>query len=174
MDSILKAKGLLNEDGSPRSGGDGDDDGNGGRGRKKRGLRDDLKLDEDGFTSDDFKVDTIDGVPVIRFVVYFEFNEYGLNSKAFGAIDRVIGHLKLKQNLNIEIKGYTDDVGAESYNNLLSRKRAKMVLDYLNSRGVPSELMKAKAYGSDNPVADNRDPNQAWLNRRAEIIVREK
>jgi len=49
-----------------------------------------------------------------------------------------------------------------------------MVLDYMNSRGVPTELMKAKAYGSDSPVADNSDPNQAWLNRRAEIIVHPK
>jgi outer membrane protein OmpA-like peptidoglycan-associated protein len=187
MDSVLKAKGLLNDDGSPagRKGGgvdDGDDDGSGsggngsgGRHKRKRGLRDDLKLDEDAdLGKDDFKVDTIDGVPVIRFVVYFEFNEYSLTSKAFNSIDRVIGHLKLKDDLYIEIKGYTDNVGTESYNNFLSRRRAKMVLDYLNSRGVPSELMKAKAYGSDNPVGDNSDPNQAWLNRRAEIIVREK
>jgi outer membrane protein OmpA-like peptidoglycan-associated protein len=48
------------------------------------------------------------------------------------------------------------------------------VLDYMNSRGVPTELMKAKAYGKDNPVGDNSDPNQAWLNRRAEIIIHQK
>jgi len=178
MDSVLRAKGLLNDDGSPsgrrRDGDDdGDDDGSGRRSGKRRGLRGSLKLDDD-LAAEDFKVDTIDGVPVIRFSVYFEFNEYGLNSKAFSSIDRVISHLKLNPNLSIEIKGYTDDVGTETYNNFLSRRRAKMVLDYLNSRGVPSELMKAKAYGSDNPVADNKNPNQAWLNRRAEIIVHEK
>jgi outer membrane protein OmpA-like peptidoglycan-associated protein len=112
---------------------------------------------------------------VLRFVVYFEFNEYGLTTRAFGAIDKVISHLKRSSNeFNVEIKGYTDSVGNNSYNNVLSRKRAKMVLDYMNSRGVPTELMKAKAYGSDNPVADNSDPNQAWLNRRAEIIVHQK
>ena len=183
MDSVLRAKGLLNDDGSPsgvrRKGGgsddDGDEDGSGGgkRSGKRKGLRSSLNLDDD-LAAEDFKVDTINGVPVIRFVVYFEFNEYGLNSKAFASIDRVIGHLRQKPDLSIEIKGYTDDVGTESYNNFLSRRRAKMVLDYLNSRGVPSELMKAKAYGSDNPVADNKNPNQAWLNRRAEIIVHEK
>ena len=41
-------------------------------------------------------------------------------------------------------------------------------------KNLGSEYMKAKAYGSDNPVGDNKDPNQAWLNRRAEIIVHEK
>jgi len=65
-------------------------------------------------------------------------------------------------------------VGTNQYNNYLSRRRAKMVLEYMNSRGVPSDYMKAKAYGSDDPVADNKDSNKAWLNRRAEIIVHER
>ena len=97
-----------------------------------------------------------------------------MNSRAFGDIDKVISHLKRSEDYTVEIKGYTDSVGSNQFNNVLSRKRAKMVLDYMNSRGVPSDLMKAKAYGSDDPVADNADPNQAWLNRRAEIIVHPK
>jgi outer membrane protein OmpA-like peptidoglycan-associated protein len=107
-------------------------------------------------------------------VVYFEFNEYGLNSKAFGNIDKIIDHLNHSPEFTVEIKGYTDSVGSDPYNNMLSRRRAKMVLDYMNSRGVPAELMKAKAYGKDDPIADNSDPNQAWLNRRAEIIIHRK
>jgi outer membrane protein OmpA-like peptidoglycan-associated protein len=178
MDSVLKARGLLNPDGSVagrdgkdgRDGDDGDGDGS-GPGGKKRKKRPDLGYED--FSKQDYRFDTVNGQPVVRFVVYFEFNEYGLNTKAFETVDKVIAHVRDKD-LSIEIKGYTDDVGAEPYNNFLSRKRAKMVLDYMNSRGVPAELMKAKAYGSDNPVADNNDPNQQWLNRRAEIIVHEK
>lgn len=180
MDSVKKAHGLDGDDGAEgRRGRDGYDgpDGSGGRrrsgGRHKGGLYDDFDLEND-FSADDYKVDTINGMPVVRFVVYFEFNEYGLNSKAFSAIDKVIEHLRRKPGLSLEIKGYTDDVGTNQYNNFLSRRRAKMVLEYMNSRGVPSDYMKAKAYGSDDPVADNKDPNQAWLNRRAEIIIHEK
>lgn len=186
MDSVMKAKGLSNDDGSGSGKGrkgsgsdDGEDDGSDGSGsgshggKHHRSLRKTLNLDED-FSPDDYKVDTINGLPVVRFVVYFEFNEYSLNSKAFSTIDKVLAHLESKPDLTLEIKGYTDDIGSNSYNNFLSRRRAKMVLEYMNSRGVPSDYMKAKAYGSDNPVADNKDPNQAWLNRRAEIIVHEK
>ena len=177
MDSVLKSKGLLDENGKPiRNGGDGDDDeaggGRGGRNRRNKAFR---NLGLDDFDEGDYRIDSLDGRPVLRFVVYFEFNEYGLTTRAFGAIDKVISHLKRSSNeFNVEIKGYTDSIGDNSYNNVLSRKRAKMVLDYMNSRGVPTELMKARAYGSDNPVADNSDPNQAWLNRRAEIIVHQK
>lgn len=191
MDSLLKAKGLDgNGSGGSRKKGDGSEEGDdtaddgsgngsghaggaGGRNAKKRNhLKNTLKVED--FDPEDYKVDTLNGEPVVRFVVYFEFNEYSLNSKAFTSVDKVIAHLQNKPDLYIEIKGYTDNVGTEQYNNFLSRRRAKMVLDYMNSRGVPAEFMKAKAYGSDDPVGDNSDPNQAWLNRRAEIIVHEK
>jgi outer membrane protein OmpA-like peptidoglycan-associated protein len=177
MDSVLKAKGLLNDDGTARSRGnegDGDDASNGsGRSRRRRaGLH---NFDVDDFEENSYKMDSLDGQPAIRFVVYFEFNDFGLNSGAFASIDRVIGHLKkTPSEFSVEIKGYTDSVGNDHYNNWLSRERATMVLKYMNSRGIPVELMKAKAYGKDNPVADNADPSKAWLNRRAEIIVHAK
>jgi outer membrane protein OmpA-like peptidoglycan-associated protein len=176
MDSVLKAKGLLNDDGSARNsgGGDGDDEANGsGHSRRRRaGLK---NFDVDDFEDNSYRMDSLDGQPAIRFVVYFEFNDFGLNSHAFESIDRVIGHLKrTPSEFSVEIKGYTDSVGNDHYNNWLSRERATMVLKYMNSRGIPVELMKAKAYGKDNPVADNADPSKAWLNRRAEIVVHAK
>jgi outer membrane protein OmpA-like peptidoglycan-associated protein len=175
IDSVLKARGLLNDDGTSRNGGgDRDDESNGsGRSRKRRnGLK---NFDVGDFDDDSYKMDSLDGQPAIRFVVYFEFNDFGLNSHAFESIDRVIGHLKrTPSEFTVEIKGYTDSVGDDHYNNWLSRERAKMVLKYMNSRGVPVDLMKAKAYGKDNPVADNADPSKAWLNRRAEIVVHAK
>lgn len=178
MDSVLKAKGLLDDSGNPITAGGGrrgDDDGDDAASRSRRKKKAFRSMGLDDFNDDDYKIDSLDGKPVIRFVVYFEFNEYGLNSKAFGSIDKVIRHLRnSNDDFSVEIKGYTDSVGTDQYNNMLSRKRAKMILDYMNSRGVPANLMQAKAYGSDNPVADNSDPNQAWLNRRAEIIVHKK
>lgn len=182
MDSILKAKGLLDDNGNPTAGNgrrggrdDGDDDGDDAAARSRRRKKPFKDLGLDDFSDDDYKIDSVNGKPVIRFVVYFEFNEYGLNSRAFGSIDKVIQHLRRSQNFSVvDIKGYTDSVGSDPFNNMLSRKRAKMVFDYMNSRGVPTNIMKAQAYGRDNPVADNSDPNKAWLNRRAEIIIYRK
>jgi outer membrane protein OmpA-like peptidoglycan-associated protein len=197
MDSILKAKGLLDDNGNPLVGGGGRRGGNGGYGdgsdgrrngygdgdadngndpasRTRRRKKPFKSMGLDGFDDSDYKIDSLDGKPTLHFVVYFEFNEYGLNSKAFANVDKIIGHLNHSPEFTVEIKGYTDSVGSDPYNNMLSRKRAKMVLDYMNSRGIPAELMKAKAYGKDDPVGDNSDPNQAWLNRRAEIIIHRK
>ncbi len=147
-----------------------DDDGNNPNGSKK-GLK---AFNYDDFTVDDFEVDTIDGKPVVKFVVYFEFNQYDLNSSAFNRIDKVVSRLRKDKDLMVSIKGYTDNVGTNEFNLFLSKKRAQMVYDYMNSRGLGSDRMTARFYGKENPVADNSNPNTSWLNRRAEIFVYEK
>ncbi len=178
MDSVSKAR--KNGDS------DGDDDGSQGgrrRGRRSGNPNDDAvaedseklaKFDFQDFGQQDYRMDTLDGRPVIKFVVYFEFNEYALTSKAFSTVDKIIYQLHKNPNLIAEVKGYTDNVGTAEYNNFLSRKRAQTVFDYLNSKGIPSDKMSSQYFGKDNPVADNKDPNTAWLNRRAEIIVHVK
>jgi outer membrane protein OmpA-like peptidoglycan-associated protein len=154
MDSLINAK----------KGGNG--------GRKTEDRFDPLDLNE--FTPDSYKIDSLEGHAEIKFVVYFEFNMYSLNSGAFAAIDKVLAQIKRNPGLVVEIKGYTDDVGTTEYNIFLSRMRAQMVFDYMNSRGIPSDAMSAKFYGKENPVADNNDPKTSWLNRRAEIVIHRK
>ena len=119
-------------------------------------------------------MDTVDGRALVKFVVYFEFNQYDLNSSAFDRIDKVIARVRKDKSLLVSIKGYTDNVGSNEFNIFLSKKRAQMVFDYMNSRGIPSDRITARYYGKENPVADNNNPNTAWLNRRAEIIIKEK
>lgn len=145
---------------------------NGSGNRRSNERFDPLDLNE--FTPDDYKIDSLEGKPEIKFVVYFEFNMYSLNSGAFGAIDKVLAQIKRNPGLIVEIKGYTDDVGTQEYNIFLSKMRAQMVFDYMNSRGIASDKMSAKFYGKENPVADNNDPKTSWLNRRAEIVIRRK
>lgn len=142
-------------------GADGDDDASSGGDKKP-------------FKLEDFRVDTVDGRPVYHFFVYFEFNQYTLNSKAFATVDAAISQLRESPGTRILINGYTDDVGTVPQNNWVSRHRSQMVFDYMNSRGIGSERMVPKFFGKDNPVASNEDPNTSWLNRRVEIIVLDK
>src|SRR6185437_10199795 len=106
MDSVLKAKGLLDDNGNPiggRRGGSDDGEDEASARRRRRKPFNSLGLDD--FGDNDYRIDSLDGKPVIRFVVYFEFNEYGLNSRAFADIDKVIGHLKRSPEFSVEIKG---------------------------------------------------------------------
>jgi outer membrane protein OmpA-like peptidoglycan-associated protein len=147
----------------------------GGRNGNRRSNERFDPLDLNDFTQDDYKIDSLEnGQKQIKFVVYFEFNMYSLNSGAFMAIDKVLSQIKRNPGLIVEIKGYTDDAGTQEYNIFLSKMRAQMVFDYMNSRGIPSDAMSLKYYGKEYPVADNNDPKTSWLNRRAEIVIRRK
>ncbi len=172
--------------GNRKKDGDGDDDpladykngGNGAKGSHKKkgagGADDDGSGGDKPFQLEDSRTDTVDGKPVYRFFVYFEFNQYTLNSKAFETVDHAIQQLRSNPGMRILINGYTDDVGTVPQNNWVSRHRTQMVFDYMNSRGIASERMVPKFFGKDNPVASNENPNTSWLNRRVEIIVQDK
>ncbi|MBS1949211.1 MAG: OmpA family protein, partial [Bacteroidetes bacterium] len=115
----------------------------------KKGLK---AFNYDDFSVDDFEVDSIDGKEVVKFVIYFEFNQYDLNSSAFARLDKVISRLRADKSLLVSIKGYTDNVGTNEYNLMLSRKRAEIVYKYINSRGVATERLTSRFYGKENPV----------------------
>jgi outer membrane protein OmpA-like peptidoglycan-associated protein len=76
----------------------------------------------------------------------------------------------------IEIDGFTDNVGSESSNMILSQKRADGVMEYLLKKGVPAERMTVKGFGEDPKyfVGDNKTPEGKQQNRRVEIISTEQ
>ncbi len=75
--------------------------------------------------------------------------------------------------LQVEIGGYTDSTGGESFNQQLSEKRAQSVLDYLiaNYPGANASQLTAVGYGEASPVADNNTPEGRKINRRVEFKV---
>ncbi len=140
--------------------------------------RDRLLMEDKAETEDPFEeLDPDDPMrlPAARkFVVYFYYDQYALTSSAFNSIDRVIQMMKDNKNLYVHLKGHTDMTGSENYNSPLSKKRAQMVFDYMNSRGVAIERMVMSSYGKKNPAVKNEDPNTAWMNRRCELVLFEK
>lgn len=106
-----------------------------------------------------------------KFVVYFEYDDYALTASAFREIDRVVGLLRQNPGMKVHLKGHTDLRGSGVYNTPLSKKRAQMVFDYMNSRGVPKERMVLSYYGKDKPITEKDDPSTAWLNRRTELVI---
>ncbi len=71
----------------------------------------------------------------------------------------------------VTIVGHTDSSGAESYNQQLSERRARAVLDELTRLGVPYQRLSATGRGEYEPRADNTTPAGRSQNRRVEILV---
>ena len=74
--------------------------------------------------------------------------------------------------LQIEIRGYTDDRGSSEKNYKLSMDRASAVKQWLVNRGIAETRMSVKGYGSENPIASNRTPKGREQNRRIEIVIK--
>lgn len=90
---------------------------------------------------------------------------------AYPKLDKVAEALKSQGDRRIEIKGYTDSVGALDYNMDLSKRRADSVADYLASQGVDRSKITTQGLGPANPVASNDTPTGRAQNRRVEVSV---
>jgi outer membrane protein OmpA-like peptidoglycan-associated protein len=71
----------------------------------------------------------------------------------------------------ITIEGHTDDSGPEVYNNVLSRRRAQAVFDYLQLIGLPGERMETVGHGESQPKYPNDTEENRVRNRRVEIVI---
>ncbi|MEW5993592.1 MAG: OmpA family protein [Candidatus Zixiibacteriota bacterium] len=78
--------------------------------------------------------------------------------------------LNFVSDVRVEINGYTDNIGTERANQQLSEKRARRVLDYLKTYGVPPERMTAVGRGETDFVASNQTAEGRAGNRRIEIV----
>lgn len=109
--------------------------------------------------------------PVILKNVLFENNKNILLPASYVELDKLVNMLKQNTFLNIEIRGYTDNIGKEKNNKILSEQRAKAVCDYLISKSISSKRLLYKGFGSDHPIASNQTPEGREQNRRVEFAI---
>ena len=105
--------------------------------------------------------------------VFFETDSYELLPESTVELDRVVETLSQNPTIKVEIGGHTDNQGAPDYNQKLSERRAKSVVDYLLSKSVSPERVSWKGYGESQPVAPNSSPEGRAMNRRTELKILE-
>ncbi len=108
--------------------------------------------------------------------VYFEFNKFDLKVKPHEGLNKLAEYLARNSSAKVEVVGYTDAVGTDSYNISLSNKRAKTVQAYLITKGAKSEQVTYKGFGEKNPVAQNMKDGKFFeeskqYNRRVEFRI---
>lgn len=104
--------------------------------------------------------------------VLFDTGEHQLKPAAFEEIDGVLSHVENRSETLVEVAGHTDAVGSAEENEVLSRKRARAVADYLVEKaGFNAERVNLHAYGESRPVASNDSEAGRARNRRVELTV---
>lgn len=115
--------------------------------------------------------DSARGLIVSMSDVLFDTGKYSLKPGAREKLAKVAGILLAYPGLNIEVGGYTDNVGGDAMNQTLSENRAGSVRDYLVQQGVASNSVSARGFGNSVPVSSNDNSAGRQQNRRVELLV---
>jgi outer membrane protein OmpA-like peptidoglycan-associated protein len=103
--------------------------------------------------------------------ILFETAKADLRTESFTALKSLINVLKDNPTMKILIKGHTDNIGGADHNLILSKNRAKAVLEYLVSKKIDPERLSFEGFGDTKPVADNGSDGGRKMNRRVEVEI---
>ena len=109
----------------------------------------------------------------------FPSGRYQMSAQGQQIIGRLASQLAPFQQNKLVVNGYTDNapIGAQlrrqgiDSNQVLSEKRADNVMQYLISQGVKEDMISAKGFGEQDPVASNDTAQGRAQNRRVELTL---
>jgi outer membrane protein OmpA-like peptidoglycan-associated protein len=102
--------------------------------------------------------------------VNFKTASAELLEESYYVLEQVYNSLEAYPHVRVEIAGHTDNQGGEQYNMVLSYERAKSVMSYLVMRGIDQSRLVARGYGKTRPIADNKNEEGRYQNRRVEVV----
>lgn len=111
--------------------------------------------------------------------IYFDFDEWTIREDAEVELQKVVVAMETHPLLKIDIRSHTDSRGNDVYNMVLSERRAKSTMQYLISKGIDPNRLKAKGYGESELVNGCANgvkcsEQQHLQNRRSEFVILEQ
>jgi outer membrane protein OmpA-like peptidoglycan-associated protein len=106
----------------------------------------------------------------------FDFDRAEIRSEAAPALAELAQRIT-DANKAVMIEGHTDAIGTETYNQILSERRAVAVRIALAGRGLAPAKLNVRGFGKSRPVAPNQRPDGSddadgrQHNRRVEVVI---
>lgn len=116
-----------------------------------------------------------DDLMLFRLLIEFDYDKADLRSVYHEQLDKVIKVLQRDSGATARVEGHADKrkTSKRDYNQKLSERRAKAVLDYLvRAGGISPSRLTHKGYGFDRPIAPNDTEANMQRNRRTDIYIR--
>ena len=110
------------------------------------------------------------GIVVTLGDLLFNTGQAQLQSEGLRSVGKLADFLKRNPSRSAVIEGYTDSQGSDDFNQGLSDRRARAVMDALVQQGVGAPRLSTQAYGEGRPVADNTTAGGRQMNRRVEVV----
>ena len=96
-------------------------------------------------------------IPIVLPDILYDLAKWDLKPQYQDSLNGLYTTLTKNDNLVIELSSHTDIRGGLEYNDSLSYKRAKSVVDYLVSKGIAADRMIPKGYGERQPRSLDKD-----------------
>jgi outer membrane protein OmpA-like peptidoglycan-associated protein len=123
--------------------------------------------DEDGCPDEKPDVDV--GQSIVLEGVNFASGSAELTENSMRILDKVAADMQKYPEVEVEIRGYTDNTGSYQGNMVISQRRADSVKQYLVRQGVAPYRITTKGFGPESPVATNSTREGRAQNRRIEF-----
>ncbi len=116
------------------------------------------------------------GKPIRLNNILYDFDKYYIREDAKPELDKLVEFMKENSDVIVELSSHTDSRGSDAYNMRLSQKRAEAAVNYIISKGISPNRIKAVGYGESkllNRCDDGVPCSEAehQLNRRTEFKV---
>lgn len=99
----------------------------------------------------DFCLVPIPKKPIVLPEILYDYDKWDLLPQYQDSLNGLIQTMTDNPNITIELGSHTDARGSDIYNDTLSYKRAKSVVDYLISKGIAADRMTPFGYGEKVP-----------------------
>lgn len=108
----------------------------------------------------------------VALYVNFDTDRATLRPDAAPVVSEIVTLLATHPELKVSIEGHTDATGTAERNRELSKQRADTVVRALGMFGIAQERLAARGFGSDKPLAPEKDDAARAKNRRVELVRR--
>jgi len=114
-------------------------------------------------------------------MIHFDLDKYYIKPEFYGQLHHIATVLQQHPNVNVIAKGFADVRNPDSYNAVLSYRRAQAAVDFLVSRyNIPRNRFMLQYNGEGEPIVpdlpdthniDKQKEMLQYMNRRVEFII---
>jgi outer membrane protein OmpA-like peptidoglycan-associated protein len=108
----------------------------------------------------------------LRDMIQFDFGKDTIKPESNRILDDIAAILNAHPEIEkVRVEGHTDSIGTATYNQGLSERRARSVVNALVPRGVPAAKLVAAGFGFTRPIESNATALGRAKNRRVEFVI---
>jgi len=115
-------------------------------------------------------------VQIVLENIYFDLNKWDIKPDAARILSTLVDLLNKYPDMEIELGAHTDSRASNTYNLLLSNRRAASTLEYLVKNGINRKRLRSRGYGETVPLIKcgserTCTEQEHSINRRCEFII---